>query len=229
MKLNYLILLLIFPFTTMAQSVPITNSVEIVSPAKMFMTDPMRKQDALDTQELKSKGYISSDTTNAQYLLNIKNLAPSEIKMYQSSKNPYDTHLKQSITQIPLAFLYTGISGVTPEHIIGFAPTGTYIKTGWTGIKEVFEDDQLGVCSLNIENRQLVNMQIRINSERLSYAVNSKPTTTQVEGNPKSGYRYSVFWTSGKYECNLDCSNKDFDSSLLNKVIAYADKIDKSF
>ena len=220
-----LISMLIVPIHAFAQNSNVVDGVTVVSASEMTSDNALKKRDNLELTQMKTQGYFKTEYNNAHYLQNVKSLAPAEIKKYANSKDVYDTHLKQSISEIKLAFPYDGIHGVSPDKIIGFAATGTVVKGGWTGVKEVFEDEKLGVCSLDIESRQNVKMQIRINAERVLYTANNNPTTVQVQGDPKFGFRYSVFWISKKYKSDLDCVSKDYDPNLSDKMIVYADYI----
>jgi hypothetical protein len=220
-----LITLLILPLYTLAQNSNVVDGVTIVSANAMATDSTLKKQDDLEASQLKTQGYISTKHDNAKYLLNIKASAPAEIKAYANSKDPYDTHLKQNISEINLTFPYKGVQGISDKNVIGYAATGTVVKGGWTGVKEIFNDEKLGVCSLDIESRRDVKMQVRINADRVSYAANNNPTTTQVEGDPKFGFRYSIFWISNKYNSNLDCATRNYDPTLLAKMVSYSDVI----
>jgi hypothetical protein len=150
--------------------------------------------------------------------------ASDEIKQWENSSDPYDTHLKSSLGKLKLSFPFNGVPDVDKNKIIGFAAAGGYEKgKGWDGIGEFFNDNNLGVCLYNTYKIQTVILP----RETIKFFVNKKPSTSDVSGNWNTGFLYSVKWYTNTRFAELQCANKMYDKSILQRVIDLANKIDK--
>ena len=178
-------------------------------------------------QELTKEGYIYSNDPNPKTLMNIKDLATKEIKENIDNKDPVDTHLKKNYTEIDLAFPFKGIPLVDKNKIIGYAAALSYEKgKGWLGIAGFFEDDSFGICKLSLYNIHLSHGGANFGESTVDYAVNKKPTTASVTGNPHIGFLYDVAWYDNTYIHELQCAKMDLDKQQIRKMIEFANKID---
>lgn len=240
MKLNYLaILLLPFSLASVAQSVEDFNSdpsnelpkpvsgIHVVPDSALTRTEAMIKKDAFRLKQQNKKGYVESDSGSPRQLINIKYSAKDEIKANKSNTNPYDTHLKENINEIKLAFPFSGINFIKKENVIGYAAGGGY-RNGWTGIKEIFTDAKLGTCSFSLFNIALSHGGARLGKSVVKYDVNKKPTIINVEGSINSGFMYRVSWFDNTFIHDFECANMNFDKNITVTMIDYARLIDES-
>lgn len=181
--------------------------------------------------EYKKNGVVKRKSDDAAQLLSINkhHFMTSEKATYLDSSNLYDSHVKQKVSQIKLAFNYHPISFIPESNILGFAVADTWVKApqeGWTGIVEIFTDAQLGVCDYKKSNVKLNHASVHLAKESVSYVVNKKPTIDLVEGNDKTGYSYKVDWFDENYYHTLKCALKVYDANELKGVLALANRID---
>lgn len=236
MKLNILLVLALVPsfvyasteYTNQAEflkNVPqLTTGVKIVSFSHQESSKSLRDLTDSNNRQMKINGYIESSTPNAKTLMSVKEtIPPSKVAAYHL--DTYDTGLKKNITDIKLAFNYTGVSDESKR--IGFAPAGTYIKAGWTGVREFFEDKDLGICSITLFHLQSSNMSIKINADVVSYVVNNLPTTYEAEGSNKSGFIYTLSWVDPTFSKDLECAKMTFDKGMKKKLVDLANNIEK--
>lgn len=241
MKLKFYLAIfwLSFPLISSAQSVDDFNSdpskelpkpvsgIHVVPDSDLTMTESMRKEATFKLKQQNKNGYVESDSPYPRQLLTTKYRAASEIKENKGNKDPYDTHLKENISEIKLAFSYNGIPFVKPSNVIAFAAIGGY-KDGWTGVKEFFTDPNLGTCTLSLYNIALGHGGARLGKSTVKYVVNNKPTTISVEGSINSGFMYRVSWFDNTFIHDLECANMNFDKKITITMIDHAKLIDKS-
>ncbi len=202
------------------------SGVTIIPADKMPISESMKKEVALHLLQQKTKGYFDSESTYPRTLLKMNNT-----HLIESNKNsdPYDTHMKYSLSQVRLAFKFKEIPGINAKNRIGFAVGGMFInKSGWTGIAEFFNDNEMGVCKYNIDNMYLTKGAVQISSESVRYDVNKKPGDVFVEGSVNSGFIYTVSWFDKTFSHSLECANMNFSHDIIPKMINLAIKIDKS-
>lgn len=183
-------------------------------------------------EEYKQQGFVKRKSDDAVQLLsaNKKHFLMKERETFLDGHDLRDTHLKNSISQIKLAFDYHPLTFVPESEIIGFAVSGTWVETqkeGWTGISEVFKSEDLGVCDYNKNNTKLNQSSVNLLTDSVTYVINNKPTITMVEGNDKNGYSYKVNWYDNDYYHTLTCALKAYESEELKKLLELATKIDK--
>ncbi|MES2217345.1 MAG: hypothetical protein V4501_02930 [Pseudomonadota bacterium] len=154
-------------------------------------------------------------------MLNLKNHSFDEIEKNRGNIDPYDTHLKSSISEITLAFPSKSLSTVASNNSIGFAPIGSW-KNGWTGIKEFFEDRQLGICEYSKSNRKLSHGAVQIAAEIARFDINNLPNFLVVKGNLNSGYLYTIKWFDDTFNDDLVCANTNYNKRITNNLIKYA-------
>jgi hypothetical protein len=77
-------------------------------------------------------------------------------------------------------------------------------------------------------SRQGVTQPIQLNEDGLRYDVNDKPTRVTIEGSQNYGFIYSVRWYDKNFMRALECANLKYDNIITDKIIALANKIDKT-
>lgn len=228
-KIKLTALLLTLPLCAFAGNdiVPLaTKGLQVIPLAKMDIPDSIKERIKDRIKQQNEKGYFETDSEYTRFLLNIKHNAPSEIRSFANNDDQTDTHLKKSISQIKLAFPYKGIKDIDSENVIGYAAIGSW-QDGWTGIKEFFSDNKMGICSYSLFNMELMHGAMQLNTETTRYDVNNKPTSIDVEGNQHSGFHYSIRWFDNKYNHDLECANMKYDKKISEEMIYLANKIDK--
>ncbi len=163
----------------------------------------------------------------------IKNL--SEYNLLKESKtldnnDPYDTHLKSNLSFIKLMFPFKGISFIEPKDIIGYAVMGGWNKEkdGWDGVSTFFNYKNVGICVYRKQNYVSFGGKAQLNKEDTTFDIGGYPTVTDVEGNLKDGFIYSLSWFDKEYFNDLDCYNKKFDRSLTKELINLGNRINRN-
>jgi hypothetical protein len=176
----------------------------------------------------RANGYVEMESDYAQFLFSLPERSLKEIMEYQYADDN-DTHLKNNISQIKLAFPYSGISFIENNNIIGFGAIGNWDEKhkAWTGVVEFFNDNQLGVCALNIFNIKLSHGVNQVAKEVARYDINSMPNVLSVEGNASTGFLYHITFYQNDYWNELECANKMYDPKKTKQLIELAKKIDK--
>lgn len=201
--------------------------VSVLKPDMLNIPDALKKELIERKVQQETKGYYETTPRYADYLKSVKSIAKREIRAF-SKADQYDTHLKSSYKDILLAFDYVPKKDIDNEQTIAYAPIGSYVKEkGWTGIKVIFEKD-FGTCSYSYFNLKLSNGFVDLNQDFTTYKVNKKPSTESVEGNKHDGFVYSLDWYTKDSMSQLECLNSKFDKSIMQKLIALANKIDNS-
>lgn len=209
-------------------SLPLTGKVTIVPFASFNIPEELKKQDIMIREEIKEKGYHEDDNEYAKFLINLKKTSTSELMAYKQSYDVYDTHIKNSPSDIKLAIDFKKLP-IIDNTVIGYAPIGSYVKSpkeGWNGIKVFFEDEKLGTCSYEFTDLALSHGGIQLPKEFIKYFVNGKPSSQYVEGNANMGFTYTVTWYNGLKTNSLDCASKDYSKDEINDVIELAKRID---
>lgn len=214
----FLIAGLILSSCSMAYNQPI-NNIQVPESVK---AEIMKRQ-----AEEKRKGFYENINPYAAYLLNFKNSLDKEIRL--GNKNDIlDTNLKANLKNVKLAFPFE-LKAVNKENHLAYAVGGSYLKDkGWTGIKVFFDEPELGVCSYSYFNLKMSNGHVDISSKLVNPIVDNKESSKFVEGTPSTGFLYTVDWYTTDTMKLLDCASHDYDPEFLHKVIALANKIDKS-
>ncbi|HLB41915.1 MAG TPA: hypothetical protein VJN02_03505 [Gammaproteobacteria bacterium] len=228
MKKTLLALLIATPIIANA------GEVNILSSTMLNIPDSIKQDLQKRKQEQDTKGYYETNSDYAGYLLNLKKVAPQEIKSFRSNPDAYDTHLKSDYKEIKLAFPFKIPNGVNPKDIVGYAAAGGYVKKaaenhpeGWTGIGTYFTSENIGSCGYSFFNLALTHGGVDLNNDFTTYRVNKKASTETIEGNHKQGFVYSLSWYTKDTMSKLECANLNFDKEIMNKMVILANKIDK--
>ena len=188
--------------------------------------DQIKKTDVIQ-QEIKQKGYHeTTDVTYINFLLNRERSARDEIKSFGLNTNRADSHLRENVKNIQLAFNYKEIP---VSHVYAYAPIGTYVNgKGWTGIKVFFRDSTMGSCAYSQMNNQLTHGGVTLSRESIKKYINKKPAYPFVYGNIDTGFVHSVDWYGENDFYTLDCASKGFNPVSENIIFDLASRIDKS-
>lgn len=213
---------------TNKHSLPLKDSgIEIIPLAQIDLPDSMKEEDTFKSEQQKKIGYAKVESQYPRKLLSIKHSATEEIKNFKGNSDYQDTHMKKTISEIKLAFNYGGLKFIEPKNIIGFAPIMSY-ENGWTGVKEFFNDQKIGTCSYSLSNMKLMHGGIQLAKEDVTYDINNKPTTIEIEGSENSGFTYAIRWYDKTFAHELECANMLFDKSITENVLSLARNIDKN-
>jgi hypothetical protein len=206
------------------------TGVLIVSSSEINVPNEFKKKIQANMLQMKSKGYYNSSSPDAQKLLAMKNINVVALQN-NGNENPtdiQDTHMKSSIANVGLAFSYPELPNINEKNVIGYAAGGMWTDSGWTGIKEFFNDSTLGTCSFSLFNMALAYGNVRIGEDSVMYEVNKKAGTTEVYGSKTTGFTYNVSWYDNTYSHELECASPDFSKSTISKMIAFSNQIDKN-
>lgn len=203
------------------------KGINIVPMSEIQLPATMKKQMLKNRTALATKGYNDTTETDQDVLslLSIQKTAKEETVQFDNSANPYDTHLKSSLSKLKLSFGFSGIPGIAKGNILGFAAAGGYGKgKGWDGVVEFVSIQKLGICSFTtyaIEKAIL-------DKETLQYLVNRKPSNEDVSGNWNTGFLYTLNWYNPDRLMTLQCANKVLNPGNLDQMVNIAKQIDKN-
>lgn len=203
------------------------EGVKIVDDSEIYHLK-LSKEEQLSFGNEKKLGYVKRKSPDAIQLLQMgkHTFQSPEDKIFYNSSEPYDTHLKKSITQIQLAFYFKPLSFITPENTLGFAPAMTW-KNGWTGIAQYFKYESVGVCSYLKTSVNLNGSAIRLSKERISYYIHNKPVVAINEGRQKEGFSYIINWYDNDYFHRLSCATSEYSQDVGKNTKSLAILIDK--
>lgn len=190
------------------------------------------KNDDFFHEQSPPKKYTFSRSTYPQTLLKMadKKVFMQEYTMsdyYALNSDPYDTHLKKSLSQISLAFPFKRLKSISDDIVLGFAVGGGWIKSaGWTDIAEYFNHQELGVCNYLLHDMQLSRSAVWISEGSATYEVNKKVTTHFIEGSDETAFLYTLQWFDDEYGHTLECAKNNYQDLQIKKMIAFARIID---
>lgn len=136
------------------------------------------------------------------------------------------THLRNTVSEIKRAYDFHPVPSEETSKIIGFAPVGTYTNGGWTGMVEIFVNKGLGNCNYEENNLKIMRASIRIPSDIVTYDINDKVTTMNVQGNRHDGFLYTVDWYDDDFSRKLECFALSYNPDILNAVVTISKSID---
>lgn len=203
----------------------VQEGVHIVSDEQFapFGSDTLSREIASRDAQMKSHGYVESESPNAKTLMSVVDRTPDKAPT-SLLDDPYNFYLRANISDIKLGFHYSSVSG---DKLLGFAPIGTYRSKAWTGIKEFFVDKDFGTCALASYHIQLSRMGINIRQKDVMYVVNNYPGTYLVEGSDKGGYVYTLTWVDNTFNRHLECAKTSFEMDMKDKMVVLANEFDK--
>jgi hypothetical protein len=210
------------------RKLPKTGEGVRILPESEVFHPPLTRSAQLAFDNEKKLGYVKRKSIDAINLLKMnkgKFLIKGEDKYYYSSE-PYDTHLKKSLSQITLAFDYQPLSFISPKDTLGFAVAMTW-KNGWTGISQFFKYQDIGACKYLKTSVSLNGSSVQLSKERINYYINEKPAVSLVEGQESEGFSYSVEWYDNNYFHTLICATNSFSPQIKDRMRDLALLIDK--
>ncbi len=169
--------------------------------------------------------YIKQKSDDAVFLLKLSNdkYYPGTKETYESS-DPMDSHIKESLSLVKLAFPFHKISFISDDSVIGYAVGGQW-RNGWTGISEIFKNPN-GICRYDKDDVAINKASVRLIREYVTYDVNKKPTVISSEGLESTGISYKIDWYDNNYYHSLTCANMSFSKENMRFFIDMANKID---
>jgi hypothetical protein len=203
------------------------SGVFVVPSSAINIPSEFKKKIQNNLVEMKTKGYYNSISTDAQNLMANKNV--NLVALQSKGKSDInDTNMKSSIAEVGLAFPYPGIPNIDKNNVIGYAAGGMLVENkGWTGIKEFFNDPELGTCNFFLSNMALSHGNVRIGEDSVQYVVNKKAGTTEVYGSNSTGFTYNLSWYDDTYSHELECATPKFSKATIKKMITLAKEIDE--
>ncbi len=140
----------------------------------------------------------------ANYLINFNEIIRENRIFYYSTP----TGLRNNFSEIKTSLKYKPVSGKRFLNI-GFSPAGNYDKKkGWSGIKQYFSFEGIGICSYTI-----------LVFDSITNKNNGNNYNKKIEGNPTDNYLYSVTWVTGKQLNLVECSSKKRDDNIMKNVM----------
>ena len=217
MKFKKIIYILFMaPFTVSASGLILENSSDFKKNMPQGTEEYLEKYDVRDEQ-IKRNGYAVEDSAYSRRLLDMK--AGKNLDFTKEN----DTHLKKDVKDIQLAFKFNSY-----PNAIAYAPVGTYTSSGWTGVKVFFDTKNMGFCSYFYMNLEASNITAKIDNTDNKNYINNKPTFNEVIGSPSSGFLYTTRWYDKNSVNMLECVNKTYDASIIEKLVGHAKIIDKT-
>ncbi|HHF7373992.1 hypothetical protein [Legionella bozemanae] len=226
-------------------NIPETTDISIVSATK-YINAPTAANDKNDAyiakkmqeflsmnQEQQKNGYVQVAEPRAKELMELKYIAPTQIKKYKDTFSPISTHIRMSIDEIKLAYTFLGVPETDRNLTIGVAPFGAYKQVkngdkgdGWDGAVQFFEKDGIGSCAYYEHNRILAQSGVELIKELVTYDVDNKPTIVLVKGTEQTGFVYKLKWYDQTFSRELECANTKFSSQIRSEVINLANRIE---
>ncbi len=202
------------------------QGIQIVPLSKMGLPASVKEEMLLQLKMKKQKGYFDTESPYAVELWELGHERKS--RAGRKGTSAQDMPIKKRLSKIKLAFPYSKLPNIDPKDQIGFAPAGEW-KNGWTGVKEFFNDRVLGTCVFTLNNVALSKGSVLLSKEMVNYEVNRKPTTFNIEGNPRDGFLYELAWYDDHFFYELECANKELNPKFKRWMREYGQRIDQSF
>lgn len=203
------------------------GGVTVLPEEQMSEYKTFKGQRIKERADFKKYGYIKQFLPQTQSLLNFKEVSKNRFAAQAAS--PLDEGMRHSISEIEMAYDFKGVPAHAVTTMLGVAPSVTYIKgQGWAGAMQFFEKTGLGNCSYRENNLRFSHGGAIIPEEDATKEVNGKITITNITGEPKAGFLYSVDWYDNNYFRELKCANENYKPSTMNLVLELAQAIDNN-
>jgi hypothetical protein len=188
-----------------------------VEPGLKLLSSPSEEMIKVKRSITTNKDYIEVNNNNSNNLLTIKDRAIND--NFNIKSDPYNYYLRKNINDIELSFVYIPFSN--QQELLGFAPAGTKIKSGWTGINEYLENNEIGICNISSYHMQNSQMQVQMIQSSVSYTIKNNPTRNGIIKD-KSGFIYKIFWVDNTFSHDFECASKELNKSIMDKMIIFA-------
>ena len=188
------------------------HNVQVVPRNSISLPAELKKQVMADKRAMLKQGYVEKSNPRLLELRDIDHTAVYEKKKYQNNTNPLSTHLRDTASEIKIAY--------------DFHEVPAEDANSWTGMVELFTKKGLGNCNYEENNLKLMHTTIRIPSDIVTHEVNDKVTTSDVQGNKKDGFLYTVEWYDEGFSRKLECVASSYSPSTLSTVVDLARRID---
>ncbi len=181
------------------------------------------KKFALEEKQQKEKGYYEESTKYPAEIM--KDAGKPAEEPYGSKSDLMDTHFKKDLSLIKLAFTFK-MPEVVSKNVVKYVALGTTRDTGWSGVGIVFNSKNSGACRLSLSSFAATEGGVQFDESTVQYVVNNKPSTVTVYGKEGMGFIYNVSWDDKKFDYNLECASKSYNSNITQNTIALARTID---
>ena len=191
---------------------------------------PTELKDSLKSikKQIKTKGYYESDNEYAKFLINLENENSTNLLPTFMDENGENDFIKDP-NKLKLAVQKKFPSYIMKKEILGTTPIGSWIKNknGWSGYKLFFKQNKLTTCAFSYFNLSMSNGHVMpSNNDNEKEYIGEKESSSEVSGNEKSGYIYSVMWFTSDEVKVLDCAQSEFTKNEINSVKKLAELID---
>lgn len=213
-------------FASQGSPVP-DGGITVMPEQQMSEYESFKEQRIKEREDIKKYGYIKQFLPQIQSLLNFREV--SKNRFAAQSANPTDEGMRHSISEIEMAYDFHGVPDQEVTSMLGVAPSVTYIKgQGWAGAMQFFEKKGLGNCSYRENNLKFSHGAAIIPEEDATKDVNGKITVSNITGEPRAGFLYSVDWYDNNYFRELKCANERYEPSNMNSLLELARVIDNN-
>jgi hypothetical protein len=202
------------------------SGIKLVPRSMLNLTEEELKKGDLAKEQIKNQGYANEETSRPMELLNFKSHAESEYKNNEGNIRNSSTHIRHSIQDLKLGFIFKGVPAGLMRNYIGVVPQGGFHKEGWSGAVQFFDHKTIGTCTYSVMNIKVSHGGVQLAIEDVTYDVNNKATLLQTFGSKSSGFIYKVKWYDNQNFHELECANMKYSADTNNSVIALANQID---
>lgn len=202
------------------------GGVIIVPSSRIQAPATVKRQWMKERLEQKEKGFSSIYSDRAEELFQLADTVEYKYQASQKNKDKNSSIFRKDLSEINMAYKFTSIPNQYVSKLYGFAACNTF-SGGWTGVVEFFNHEKIGICAFTENNVTLTHQAAKVDEDIVSYDINNKITTINVEGNNKSGYLYRVEWFDDNFFRTLECANIHYLIGTTNAVIALAKHIDE--
>lgn len=200
------------------------GGVTIVDSSKINAPNSIKSTWQRERQEQLSNGYHKEFIARAKEIMQFPDSINYKYAKGKENTDHNSSVLRKSFSEINMAYNIVPVPKSLAKKVYGYAGANTF-KGGWTGFVEFFESN-LGTCVFTESNVRLTHEGIKIDREMVQYDVNGKVTTLDVSGNQQSGYLYMVEWFDNDYFRSLECADKNYQPSLVERTMQLAKDID---
>lgn len=208
------------PLTAAERVTPASGVLKVVDAEALPLPEEWKQKARDEARQMEEQGYIKAPSMTAQ----------RQINMYhkRADLDFRKNDLRRTASEIPLAFSSPVGTYIPDDAVLGAAPSGTWVRGGWTGIAIFFFDPDVGSCSITTLDLVANGAAAQVANNALTDFVNDKPAILRVEGTRATGYLYSVIWFPAGRVAMLECATEHFSRDHLGAVVQYAALVDST-
>lgn len=187
-------------------------------------------------KSISKKGYFEQDNYEAMKHLADVDRMKADAQKNITNTNPQHTHLRIDAKSLQVGYEYKEIPTSLVSEVIGFSPWGSYAQglgwtgIGWSGVTEFFvpkEMKEFTLCSYSQLSIEMTGTTATFIEGTTSKEINGKLSSSDVLGNQRTAFSYSVEWWDNKFRHELECYQKTYSPETMPLVIEMAKTIDK--